>query len=201
MHDTAVTSNQVPFYLTKMSSSSNGIEKAKLAYQACVELRGPTCTPLAFAIENVKSFLQDNSKLEPQKKKDMRQSLVEALVQPCDKVLTTSAAAKTEDRESTIRALQVQVLLRLQFWASLGDAFVCHYKKLKLSKKKKRRQTKKQDKSTKEDPSQPLFFDVCDLLSMLAMKLPQNVPFASFLSDCLDPVSYTHLTLPTICSV
>jgi hypothetical protein len=158
--------------------NSNDVEKAKLQYQSCVESR--ESTTLAFATENIKSLLKKLSQLEPPCKKMMEVALMEALIQPCDKVLT-STTALDDNGESSFLNTEAQLLLRLQFWASLGGAFVCRYKKAKLSRKKKRRHRSQPGVA----PSHLLFNDVCDLLSMLAMRLTQNKPFASFLQDCL----------------
>lgn len=163
----------------------------------CVEKNDPT--PAKFVTERIRIMLQriveSDSKYGTKDKKKMQLALIRATVQSYDKI----AEAKHASVEAAVRDIKTQVMLRLQYWASLGNTFARMYKKLKLTRNKKpkklshqnsERTKEEQRNSTKQFPKLEavrfLYKDIIDLLTICAMKLPQAKPFPSFLRECLD---------------
>lgn len=158
---------------------------ARLGYDTCIEKNEPT--PFHLVTHRLRTMLQlvHRSQHEPNEKKKMQISLIKATVQSYDKI----AKANEATSEAAVRSIEVQVLLRLQYWASLGNTFAQMYKKLKMMRhKKKSRRADKQkgEKCDSIEAAQYLYNDIVDLLTMTAMKLPQDRPFPAFLRGCLD---------------
>ncbi|CAB9520412.1 expressed unknown protein [Seminavis robusta] len=158
------------------------MQQLKLEYQSCVETEQSAIQ--SFANDRIKCLLAKLTSMSPKEKKASERLLMQATLQQCDEILKPS----TVDKSIVFRSLEAQVLLRFQFWAKLGDKFVQYYKKQKLSRKKNRR--KHHGRKEQTSSNQFVLNDICDLLSMLAMKLPQSLPFAAFLNSTLDRRRY-----------
>ena len=156
----------------------------------CVERNDPT--PAKFVTERIRIMLQrimeSKSKHGPKEVKRMQVSLINATVQSYDRI----ANAKHANDEEALRDIETQVMLRLQYWASLGITFARMYTKVNSTCNKKMKKSNQNAKlistkhPTKFEVARFLYNDIIDLLTMSAMKLPQTNPFPSFLRGCLD---------------
>lgn len=151
--------------------SNENFVMEELGYKSCIETNNPTPLLLALNAKNLLSQCQ----LTLQEKENFHLFLIKATLQPVGNKLTKEAQ---NDLDTTIRFIEVQVLLRFQFWASLGHRFAMLYK---LSGCKRRRKT--------------VLNDIIDFLSFAALKLPENRPFSLFLNECLSTAFHNPLTL------
>lgn len=177
---------------------SSELVATKLGHTSCVEHNEPT--PLALATHRVKAFLQLITKSSAGKSeiKMMRTTLIKATLEPYDQVAknatTTSSSNdnKTRTMEAAVRHIEAQVLMRLQYWASLGAEFVRLYRSLNLIRKRKRSHlpysygTLHDNGQVSSKGEMKLISDIIDLFSLAAIKLPHDRPFQEFLQDCLD---------------
>jgi len=157
-----------------------------LGCDTCVEKNEPS--PFHLVTHRVQILLQliHRCQQEPKEKKRMHISLIKATLHSCDEV----NAAGHPFAEATVRSLELQVLLRLQYWATLGKSFAALYRKLNLSqriagKETNRRKQKSNSNSVIVTASQYLLRDIIDLFTMVALKLPHDQPFPLFLRSCL----------------
>lgn len=182
--------------ITNAESIANRVGKG-----TCIQNNKPT--PVEYVTKRIRLLLQLAQRSEtahgPKEKKKMQLSLIRATVKSYDKI----AEANHTNSEEAVREIETQVMLRLQYWAGLGNTFAQMYKKLKLTRTKKPNKSRQNpeilngkqrdltNQQKKFEAAQLLYNDVIDLLTMSAMKLPLERPFPAFLRGCLDK-SFTH---------
>ena len=169
-------------HLTSSDAFQRDLIQGKLGCQSCVEENEPT--PVALVTHRLRTVINliSRSSLGKRTSKTLQISLIKATLDPYDQVM--KSASNDNNMDAFLRRIQMQVLFRFEFWASLGENFVRHYTKLKLVRKRKRAQR------LDLNPEGGLIGDIIDLLSLAATKLPQSRPFHVFLYQCLDKSFY-----------